>query len=113
MARVRATCEQCGDVELSVEAVTVRICDSADDGTYVFTCPDCLASLEKESSRQTLDLLVASGAQVVMWSQPVERIVDSGLGPLTHDELLDFHYMVADDSRFATAFDQLIGDLHS
>lgn len=110
MARVRATCDHCGDTELSIEAVSVRICREDHDGTYAFACPECERSHEKEASRRTLDLLVASGAAVTFWSVPVERLVDLGVGPLTHDHLLDFHDKLQDDAGIAAALGELVGD---
>ena len=110
MARVRATCDHCGDTELSIDAVSVRICREDHDGTYSFTCPECLTSHEKEASRRTLDLLVASGADVTFWSVPVERLVDFDLGPLTHDDLLEFHSKLQDDEAMADALGELVDD---
>lgn len=110
MARVRATCDQCGDTELPIEAVSVRICREDHDGTYAFACPDCTRVHQKEASRRTLDLLVASGAAVTFWSVPVERLVDVGVGPLTHDHLLDFHDKLQDDTAMAAALGELVGD---
>lgn len=110
MARVRATCDHCGDTELAIDAVSVRICREDHDGTYSFTCPDCSLTHEKEASRRTLDLLVASGADVMFWSVPVERIVDLDIGPLTHDELLEFHDKLQDDEAMAAALGELVDD---
>ena len=110
MARVRATCDRCGDTELSIEAVSVRICREDHDGTYTFACPDCSTSHEKEASRRTLDLLVASGAEVTFWSVPVESVVQTGLGALTHDDLLDFHELLCDDSAIESALGSLVDD---
>lgn len=110
MARVRATCETCGDIELSIDDVSVRICREDHDGTYSFTCPTCVTHHQKEASRRTLDLLVASGADVVFWSVPIERILEPNLGALTHDHLLDFHRKVQDDDLLAEALGALVDD---
>jgi hypothetical protein len=110
MARVRATCDHCGDTELSIEAVSVRICREDHDGTYAFACPECDCLHEKEASRRTLDLLVASGASVTFWSVPVERLVDLSIGPLTHDHLLDFHDRLQDEGTIAAALGELVGE---
>ncbi|MFB0902304.1 MAG: hypothetical protein QMB08_00270 [Acidimicrobiales bacterium] len=110
MARVKATCDHCGDIELSIEAVSVRICREDHDGSYAFACGDCAVSHEKEANRRTLDLLVASGASVTFWSVPVESLVDHGVGPLTHDHLQEFHDQVQDDMAMAAALGQLVGD---
>jgi len=95
---------------LSIGAVAVRICREDHDGTYAFRCPECSAPHEKEASRRTLDLLVASGAKVTFWSVPIERLVDLGVGPLTHDHLLDFHDKLQDDAAMAAALGELVGD---
>ena len=110
MARVRATCDHCGDTELAIEAVSVRICREDHDGTYSFGCPECGRTHEKPASRRTLDLLVASGADVTFWSVPVENLVDFGVGPLTHDDLLEFHDKLQDDAAIAAALGELVGD---
>lgn len=107
MARVRATCDECGDVELAISGVSVRICRDRDEGTYQFDCPVCSQSHENAASRRTLDLLAASGAEVSFWSTPVERILNPNIGPLTHDELLDFHAFIGDDSRIEAALGHL------
>lgn len=109
MARVRATCSQCGDTELSIDDVAVRICREDHDGVYTFTCPECGLAHEKGASRQTLDLLVASGADVTFWSVPVENLVEPIQGPLTHDDLLDFHEKLQDDSVIQDALGSLLG----
>lgn len=110
MAKVRATCETCGDIELTIDGVNVRICREDGEGTYLFDCPQCNRGHEKDASRRTLDLLVASGASVVFWSVPVETTVTPDLGPLTHDDLLDFHKLLANDGVVASALGALVGD---
>lgn len=110
MARVRATCDHCGDTELSIDAVAVRICREDHDGTYGFDCPECGRNHEKDASRRTLDLLVASGANVTFWSVPVERLVAPTTEPLTHDDLLDFHNSLQDDVAIAAALGELVDD---
>lgn len=110
MARVRATCDHCGDTELSIDAVAVRICRDDAEGTYAFSCPSCSRTHEKGASRRTLDLLVASGAAVTFWSRPIERLVDPGVGDLTHDYLLEFHAALQDDAAIATALGALVDD---
>lgn len=109
MVRVRATCNHCGDTELSIDGLSVRICREDHDGLYTFSCPECGLLHEKEASRRTLDLLVASGAEVVFWSVPVEALVDTGLGPLTHDYLLEFHENLQDDALLGHALGELPG----
>ncbi len=110
MAQVRATCNRCGDIELTIDAVTVRLCRDDGDHGYLFACPDCGAEHSKLAQRRTLDLLVANGAEVVVWSAPIERIVTTGLRPLTHDDLLDFHRLLCDDHATEAALGNFVDD---
>lgn len=109
-ARVRATCNDCGDIELPVRDVEVRVCREDNDGVYRFVCPKCAKAHEKDATRRTLDLLIASGSQVIYWSVPMERIVESELGPLTHSHLVDFHKRLDNDEQFVAALGELFDE---
>ncbi len=41
MATIRASCSDCGDVELTSADVTVRVCSANSAGSYSFSCPTC------------------------------------------------------------------------
>ncbi len=95
--RIRATCEECGDVELHVDDVTVRVCIDDDAGSYVFRCPGCDRSVVKDAEPRVVELLVASGVEVTAWSMPAE-LFEARQGPaFTHDDLLDFHELLEGD----------------
>ena len=72
MATIRASCETCGDVELTTADVRVRVCTSDNRGEYSFRCPDCDMTVVKGAEPRTIDLLVASGVQLDTWSLPAE-----------------------------------------
>jgi hypothetical protein len=108
MATIRASCPTCGDVELTTNDVTVRVCTDDDSGNYSFRCIHCALTVVKPAEPRTIDLLVASGVHMETWSMPLEvgeRPV--GLGPITHDELLDFHTMLDDDASWVEALESL------
>lgn len=107
-ARVRATCTKCGDIELPVRQVEVRVCREDNDGVYRFECPKCEKLHEKSAARRTLDLLIASGSRVIYWSVPVEQIIEEDLGPLTHSHLLDFNRDLTDEDKFSQALGELL-----
>ena len=95
--RIRASCEDCGDVELHVDDVTVRVCIDDDAGSYVFRCPGCERSVVKDAEPRVVELLVASGVDVTAWSRPAE-LSERRDGPaFTHDDLLDFHELLESD----------------
>ena len=95
--RIRASCDECGDVELRVDDVTVRVCIDDDAGSYVFRCPGCDMSVVKDAEPRVVELLVASGVEVTAWSIPAE-LSEARSGPaFTHDDLLDFHQLLEGD----------------
>jgi hypothetical protein len=101
MATIRASCPDCGDVELTTRDMTVRICSEDGRGSYLFRCPSCTMIVTKTAEQRIVDLLVSSGVEVEMWTFPME-LQERPLGiPLTHDDLLAFHELLERDDWFA------------
>jgi hypothetical protein len=100
MAVIRATCPDCGDVEMTTADVWVRICDDDASGTYAFSCPLCHHTVVKPAEAHVVDLLIASGVTWSTWRLPAEIHEHPEGGPITHDDLLDFHDLLADDGWF-------------
>ena len=104
MATIRASCFDCGDVELTTADVHVRVCTTDNQGTYSFRCPMCMMTVVKTAEPRTVDLLVASGVSYSTWSPPLELSEPRGFGePINHDELLDFHSFLQDDLELSRA----------
>ncbi len=103
MATIRASCTDCGDVELTTADVQVRICDDTNAGTYSFRCPHCRMTVVKSAETRTIDLLVASGVSFSTWRLPAE-LSEPRIGePISHDDLLDFHHLLENDNAFEEA----------
>lgn len=100
MATVRATCPDCGDVELTTRDVTVRVCADDNTGAYSFRCPSCDMTVLKAAEPHVVDLLVGAGVKVVVWSLPAELRERPAGSPFTHDDLLDFHRILEGESWF-------------
>ena len=98
MPTIRATCSDCGDVELTTADVKVRVCIEDSSGEYQFRCPTCRMSVVKPAEARVVDLLVASGVEFSTWSLPAELFEARSGNVLTHDDLLDFHHMLEGDS---------------
>ena len=97
---IRANCPSCGDVQLTADDLTVRVCADDERGSYCFRCPDCRQAVAKEASRRIVDLLVSSGVRMQVWRLPAE-LSESRIGPpLTPDDLLDFHLLLAGNTWF-------------
>jgi hypothetical protein len=97
---IRASCEDCGDVELSTEDLQVRVCSHDNRGTYVFRCPACQMSVVKAAESRIIDLLIASGVKMETWDLPAELSEPRSSTPLTHDDLIDFHRLLQGDEWF-------------
>ena len=101
MATVRASCADCGDVEMSILQVQVEVCSSIDVSTYSFLCPRCRMRVSKPAAEHVVDALVAAGVSVVRWELPGE-LWEAKSGPvITHDDLLSFHFELAEDGWLA------------
>jgi len=101
MATIRATCADCGDVELTTADVRVRVCLEDNSGSYHFRCPRCQMAVVKQAEPRIVDLLVASGVELSTWSLPAE-LFEPHTGPrIDHDDLLDFHELLERDDWFA------------
>ena len=72
MTTIRASCPTCGDVELTVKDVTVRVCAEDNSGTYSFVCPECTQAVSKPAEPRIVDLLVSSGVRMSVWHLPAE-----------------------------------------
>jgi hypothetical protein len=91
---IRANCPSCGDVQLTADDLTVRVCADDERGSYCFQCPECRGAVAKEASRRIVDLLVSSGVRMQVWRLPAE-LTEARIGaPLTPDDLLDFHLLL-------------------
>jgi hypothetical protein len=109
MATIRASCGECGDVELTTADVHVRVCTHDSQSTYSFRCPVCTMTVVKPAESRTVDLLVASGVSYETWAPPLELSEPRGTGePITHDELLDFHDLLNDDRRLMDALTEML-----
>jgi hypothetical protein len=98
---IRASCPTCGDVELTVKDVTVRVCAADNRGAYSFRCPACRCMVVKDAEQRIVDLLVSSGVELHVWQLPAE-LFEAKLGePLTWDDLLDLHDLLQTDGWFA------------
>ena len=94
VATIRASCPTCGDVELTSRQVTVRVCATNNQGSYVFRCPDCNMAVTKLADPKIVDLLVSSGVRLTVWHLPAELHEQHQGSPITYDDLLEFHYAI-------------------
>ena len=92
MAIIRASCPDCGDVELTSRDVTVRVNAVTNEGSYAFQCPECQLAVSKAAESRIVDLLVSSGVELYVWSVPAELLEKKSGPAINYDDLLQFHY---------------------
>ena len=108
MATIRATCVDCGDVELTTADVRVRVCIEDNAGSYHFRCPHCAMAVVKPAEPRIVDLLVASGVELSTWRLPAELFEPRFGDRINHDDLLDFHELLESDDWFDAVVDMTI-----
>jgi len=108
MATIRASCENCGDVQLTTADVTVRMCVSTEEGEYRFECPACADLVVRHAEQRTIDLLLAAGVDFVTWALPAEMFEHHSGDPITHDDLIDFHVFLENEEAVAYELDALL-----
>lgn len=106
MAKIRASCPTCGDIELTTRDLVVRVCADDNSGAYNFRCPTCDLRVTKNAERHIVDLLGASGVEVVVWTMPAELEERRAGAAFTHDDLLDFHDLLRDDDALHRALNE-------
>lgn len=105
MATIKTSCPYCGDVDLHSNSVQMTICSYRPWSFYSFACPLCGQKIDKGADEQVIALLTSGGVRQVAWHVPAEAVEPKPAGPLTHDDLLDFHAALA-------ALDGVAGELN-
>jgi predicted RNA-binding Zn-ribbon protein involved in translation (DUF1610 family) len=100
MAIIRASCPDCGDVELTSRDVTVRVNSATNEGSYAFQCPECQLAVSKAAEPRIIDLLVSSGVELYVWKMPAELLEEKQGPAINYDDLLTFHYDLQQDDWF-------------
>ena len=105
MTTIKATCPQCGEVELTPDDIELRVCTHAPASYYVFDCPQCHTDIQKPADDRVIQLLISGGVKALVWELPGEVLEPHEGAVLTHDDLLDFHLLLEQPNWF----EQLIG----
>lgn len=91
MSMLKTTCENCGEIELPVDRVLLRIDQQSPAGVCVIRCPHCRRRFLKEADQFMVALLLAVGIEVSVWSSHLSD--ESGHGsrePISQAELTEF-----------------------
>jgi hypothetical protein len=106
MTTIRATCPQCGEVEMDARSILLSVEQESGEGTYTFDCPSCELPVEKPADRKIVLLLMSAGVEVMEAQEVASPEVRPAGPPLTSDDLIDFHFLLQQNDWF----DQLVAD---
>jgi len=99
---------------MTPEAILLSIRDRAGEGSYRFSCPTCMHTIEKPADRKVVALLLSAGVEVddqlrereaeAKRVRELEALEPRPDGPaLTADDLISFHFLLEDDEAFQRA----------
>lgn len=109
MATIRASCPECGDVELTTRDVRVLLCSTTNEGSYAFRCPVCRLAVSKPAEARVVDVLVSSGVRLSVWHMPAELDEVKHGAPINYDDLLLFHEELQTDDWLDKVTAMVIG----
>jgi hypothetical protein len=90
MTIIKATCPNCGDVELSRDEVRLVVHPLAERSFYGFTCTLCGDAIRKPAGDEVVRLLTMGGVVAERIIVPAEAL-ERHTGPaVTADDVLDF-----------------------
>lgn len=102
---IRATCPQCGEVDITPEAILLSLRHPAGLGSYRFACPGCYDTVEKPADRKVMALLLSAGVELDDTPPGAPAEEDPGFDleqhaggpPFTVDDLIAFRSLLQDD----------------
>ena len=110
VATIRASCPECGDVELTTREVRVLLCSTTNEGSYAFRCPTCRLAVSKAAEPRVIDVLVSSGVRLSVWHLPAELYEPKTGAAINYDDLLAFHDELAQDDWFSRVTSMVTGE---
>jgi hypothetical protein len=119
MTRIRATCPDCGEIDLQPSEIELRIVrgddgEVGDGSNYRFACPTCTVLVTKPADERIARLLATGGVEISIERDAialatVERTAEvkarhpeaPAAGPaVSYDDLLDLHLALQGDAWF-------------
>lgn len=105
MPIIRASCQGCGDVELSPTDLKILVCSNTGDTSYTFLCPGCGLLMSKNTDRQVVEVLVSAGVKMSFWRLPGELSENPAGPPIGIDDLISFHFEISSEDWFERLLD--------
>jgi hypothetical protein len=83
---------------MTTRDVQVMVCSTTNESSYAFCCPACGVAVSKAAEPDVVDVLVASGVRLSVWDMPAELDEPRSGPPISHDDLLDFHFQLQSEN---------------
>jgi hypothetical protein len=99
---LKMKCNQCGDVLVKVEDITLILQEDGRSGGYQFVCPSCFDVVERWANERELTLLRTSGVSIIYErddGRRRRRRISVAAPPLTLDDLIDLHFLLEDEEK--------------
>jgi len=105
---------------MSPESILLSIRDRAGEGSYRFSCPTCMNTIEKPADRKVVALLLSAGVELAGEGSE-EAEAEAGPPapesperyrpgpPFTVDDLITFHFLLQNDQQFFRALQDAEG----
>jgi predicted RNA-binding Zn-ribbon protein involved in translation (DUF1610 family) len=101
MTTIKASCPDCGEVELTAGDIRLRVANHAPLSYYSFTCPTCQDVVRKPADDHIVSLLMSGGVHAEVWEVPAEALEPKAGPELSYDDLLDFVIQLGRDDMLA------------
>jgi hypothetical protein len=98
---------------MTPQSILLSIRERSGEGSYRFSCPTCLHTIEKPADRKVAALLLSAGVEVDDLGQQEEFLPDHAEvnldemrpegPPFTVDDLINFHFLLKDDEALYRA----------
>ena len=100
MTTIKATCTECGEIDLTADKILLRIGAANGSNTYAFTCPSCSEFVEKPADERIVRLLLSGGVMPQLVHVPAEVLEAKQGPPINYDDVLAFHELLERDDWF-------------
>ncbi|MBI4729631.1 MAG: hypothetical protein HY775_09065 [Acidobacteria bacterium] len=101
MTTIKALCPKCGEVELTPDDIELRVCTYSPASYYLFECPLCHETIQKPADDRVVQLLISGGVNATVWELPAEMRETHEGPPISLDDVLDFHLLLAQPDWFS------------
>ena len=102
---------------MTPESILLSVRDSAGEGSYRFSCPTCMNTIEKPADRKVVALLLSAGVELEdepgldLGEEAEHHVIEPHRPgpPISIDDLINFHFLLQDDRELFRALESADG----